>query len=165
MERSLQHQGIEKISFGVAQLPQGSLRRPAFNHHVEVPSGLEYMGDRVPTPARTGKVGMEDVAANDVRPMKSAARSDSLATFAFLNPPVAPVTRATVFRHGTTPIDSKSDCDGCALRSRCLSGKTPTRTVYRQEHEAVLDRHRARMQGAAAQMRRRAELAETHSAR
>jgi transposase len=57
-------------------------------------------------------------------------------------------------------VSRKSDCDACAIRSRCLSTKTPTRTVYRWEHEAVLDRHRARMKGADAQMRRRAELAE-----
>ena len=57
-------------------------------------------------------------------------------------------------------VSRKSDCDACALRSRCVSAKTPTRTVYRWEHEAVLERHRARMQNADAQMRRRAELAE-----
>lgn len=54
----------------------------------------------------------------------------------------------------------KADCDACPLRSRCLSAKTPTRSIQRWEHEAVLDRHRARMTGAEAQMRRRAELAE-----
>jgi transposase len=57
-------------------------------------------------------------------------------------------------------VSRKADCDACALRSRCLSTKTPTRTVYRWEHEAVLERHRARMKDAGAQMRRRAELAE-----
>ena len=57
-------------------------------------------------------------------------------------------------------VSRKSDCDACALRARCLSAKTPTRTVYRWEHEAVLDRHRARMKDADVQMRRRAELAE-----
>jgi transposase len=54
----------------------------------------------------------------------------------------------------------KADCDACPLRSRCLSARTPTRTIYRWEHEAVLERHRARMKGAASPMRRRAELAE-----
>jgi transposase len=54
----------------------------------------------------------------------------------------------------------KAGCDACPLRSRCLSARTPTRTIYRWEHEAVLDRHRARMRDAAASMRRRAELAE-----
>jgi transposase len=54
----------------------------------------------------------------------------------------------------------KADCDACPLRSRCVTEKTPTRTVYRWEHEDVLDRHRARMKAADAPMRRRAELAE-----
>jgi transposase len=57
-------------------------------------------------------------------------------------------------------VSRKADCDGCALRSRCLSAKTPTRTVQRWEQEAVLERHRARMKDADAPMRRRAELAE-----
>ena len=57
-------------------------------------------------------------------------------------------------------VSRKSDCDGCVLRSRCVTVKTPRRTVYRWEHEAVLDRHRARMKDADAQMRSRAELAE-----
>jgi transposase len=54
----------------------------------------------------------------------------------------------------------KADCDACALRSRCLSAKTPTRSIQRWEHEAVLERHRARMKADEVQMRRRAELAE-----
>jgi transposase len=57
-------------------------------------------------------------------------------------------------------VSRKSDCDACALRLHCVSAKTPTRTVYRWEHEAVLERHRARMRDADTQMRRRAELAE-----
>lgn len=57
-------------------------------------------------------------------------------------------------------VSRKSDCDACALRLRCLSAKTPTRTIQRWEHEDVLDRHRARMKDAEPQMRRRAELAE-----
>jgi transposase len=57
-------------------------------------------------------------------------------------------------------VSRKSDCAACALRSRCLSARTPTRTIYRWEHEDVLERHRARMKDAEAQMRRRAELAE-----
>jgi len=57
-------------------------------------------------------------------------------------------------------VSRKSECDACALRPRCLSAKTPTRTVCRWEHEAVLDRHRARMKDAAAQLRLRAALVE-----
>jgi transposase len=57
-------------------------------------------------------------------------------------------------------VSRKADCDDCPLRARCVTEKTPTRTVYRWEHEDVLDRHRARMKAADAPMRRRAELAE-----
>jgi transposase len=57
-------------------------------------------------------------------------------------------------------MSRKADCHACPLRSRCVTEKTPTRTVYRWEHEVVLDRHRARMKDADAPMRRRAELAE-----
>jgi len=57
-------------------------------------------------------------------------------------------------------VSRKSDCDACALRSRCLSAKATTRTIYRWEHEDVLERHRARMKAGEAQMRCRAELAE-----
>jgi transposase len=54
----------------------------------------------------------------------------------------------------------KADCDACLLRARCLSAKTPTRTVQRWEHEAVLERHRARMKTAAGRMRRRGAIVE-----
>lgn len=54
----------------------------------------------------------------------------------------------------------KSDCNRCVLRPRCLSAKTPTRTIQRWEHEPVLERHRARMKDAEGKMRHRAELAE-----
>jgi transposase len=57
-------------------------------------------------------------------------------------------------------VSRKADCDACALRARCLSAKTPTRTIARWKHEDVLERHRERMKAAAAPMRRRAELAE-----
>jgi transposase len=54
----------------------------------------------------------------------------------------------------------KPVCDGCLLRARCITARSGTRTVHRWAHEDVLDRHRARMQDAAALMRRRASLAE-----
>jgi hypothetical protein len=57
-------------------------------------------------------------------------------------------------------VSRKADCDTCPLRTRCVTEKTPTRTVYRWEHEDVLDRHRARMKDADTAMRRRAELVE-----
>jgi hypothetical protein len=35
-------------------------------------------------------------------------------------------------------VSRKADCDGCPLRARCVTEKTPTRTVQRWEHEDVL---------------------------
>jgi len=57
-------------------------------------------------------------------------------------------------------VSRKATCDACPLRGRCVTGKAPTRTVYRWVHEAVIDRHRQRMRSADALMRRRAALAE-----
>jgi transposase len=51
-------------------------------------------------------------------------------------------------------------CRRCQLRARCLSPKAPYRTVARWEHEDVLERHRARMQGAGELMRRRSGIVE-----
>lgn len=57
-------------------------------------------------------------------------------------------------------VSRKATCDACPLRARCVTDKTPTRTVCRWVHEDVLDRHRARMRGADALMRRRSGLVE-----
>lgn len=56
----------------------------------------------------------------------------------------------------------QADCAACPLRARCLSAKGARRTIYRWTDEAVLERHRARMQDKAAEglMRRRSGLAE-----
>jgi transposase len=51
-------------------------------------------------------------------------------------------------------------CRTCPLKTRCLSAKAVTRTIRRWEHEDVLDRHRARMQGAAKLMRCRSGIVE-----
>src|SRR6266403_253046 len=54
----------------------------------------------------------------------------------------------------------KAICDTCQLRARCLSRKATTRIISRWEHEDVLERHRARMQGAGELMRRRSAIVE-----
>ncbi|MBS4098586.1 MAG: IS1182 family transposase [Sulfuricella sp.] len=54
-----------------------------------------------------------------------------------------------------------SGCQDCPLRAKCLPAKTPYRQLNRWEHEAVVERHRARMQvEGTARMRSRAALAE-----
>jgi transposase len=55
---------------------------------------------------------------------------------------------------------STKTCRTCPLRTRCLSPKAPRRTIGRWEHEDVLERHRARMQGAGELMRRRSSIVE-----
>ena len=57
-------------------------------------------------------------------------------------------------------VSRKSDCATCPLRGRCLTDKADRRTIYRWEHEDVLERHRARMADGAELMRRRSALAE-----
>ena len=54
----------------------------------------------------------------------------------------------------------KAICGTCLLKTRCLSPKAITRTIRRWEHEDVLERHRARMQGADELMRRRSGIVE-----
>jgi transposase len=51
-------------------------------------------------------------------------------------------------------------CRACPLKVRCLSPTTAYRTIGRWEHEDVLERHRARMQGAGELMRRRSGIVE-----
>ena len=57
-------------------------------------------------------------------------------------------------------VSLKSVCDACPLRQRCLPDKEPRRTVYRWEHEPVIEHHRARMKQAGARMSQRACLVE-----
>jgi transposase len=54
----------------------------------------------------------------------------------------------------------KGICGACPLKTRCLSPKAVTRGIRRWEHEDVLERHRARMQGAGELMRRRSGIVE-----
>lgn len=55
---------------------------------------------------------------------------------------------------------SATTCSRCRFKARCLSSKASRRTIGRWEHEDVLDRHRARMQGADERMRHRSAVVE-----
>ena len=57
-------------------------------------------------------------------------------------------------------MSRKSVCDACPLRGRCLTERTPKRSIFRWEHEDVIERHRARMRTADRPMRRRSGLVE-----
>jgi transposase len=51
-------------------------------------------------------------------------------------------------------------CRACPLRTKCLTPKASQRIIRRWEHEDVLERHRARMEGAGDLMRRRSAIVE-----
>lgn len=59
-------------------------------------------------------------------------------------------------------VSRRSDCTACPLRSRCLGPASDRRMIERWEHEATLERHRARMRTPEAEqiMRKRKALAE-----
>jgi transposase len=59
-------------------------------------------------------------------------------------------------------LGSKASCGACALRASCLPSKAKYRSIFRWEHEGVLDRHRQRMagEGAGQLMRRRSAIVE-----
>jgi Transposase DDE domain len=57
-------------------------------------------------------------------------------------------------------VSRKSACNTCHLRQQCLSQKSNRRTIYRWQHEAVIERPRARMKDAGGVMRQRACLVE-----
>jgi transposase len=59
-------------------------------------------------------------------------------------------------------LGSKTTCGACPLKASCLSSKANYRSIFRWEHEDVLDRHRQRMasEGAAELMRRRSAIVE-----
>lgn len=54
----------------------------------------------------------------------------------------------------------RADCRACPLRRPCLSANRQRREIERWVHEAVIERHRARMQNAEDMMRQRKALAE-----
>jgi transposase len=57
-------------------------------------------------------------------------------------------------------VSRKSVCKACHLREQCINQKSRMRTIYRWQHEAVIERHRGRMKEAGALMRQRACLVE-----
>jgi transposase len=58
-------------------------------------------------------------------------------------------------------ISQTDQCAACAFKTQCLPEKTPYRQLYRWEHEAVLERHRHRMEAEGRHyMRKRAGLVE-----
>ena len=57
-------------------------------------------------------------------------------------------------------LSRKPICDACPLRACCLAPTAAQRSIARWEHEDVIERHRARMQGSGELMRRRSAIVE-----
>jgi transposase len=78
-----------------------------------------------------------------------------------LRPTKTPVKNASG-RIETRYLGSKAICGACSLQASCLGSKATYRTVFRWEHETVLDRLRQRMasEDAGKLMRRRSAIVE-----
>lgn len=113
----------------------------------------------VPQPKRTGRLRAQGRFTHQEFSYDAAADVYRCPAGSLLRPMLGRKTN-TGGRVELRYASRKADCDGCPLRGRCLSKKAATRTIYRWEHEDVLERHRARMKDAGALMRRRATLAE-----
>ena len=113
----------------------------------------------VPPPKRTG--GLEDQGRFTHEAFNYDAEANVYRCPAgALLKPMNGVKTNTSGRLDIRYVGRKSVCKACHLRERCLSQKATTRTIYRWQHEEVIDRHRERMKEASALMRQRACLVE-----
>lgn len=69
----------------------------------------------------------------------------------------------TVIQHGRKMHKYKSlitDCNDCLVREKCLGKKSKTRSLYRWEHEEVLERNQQRLKEAPEMIRKRGSMVE-----
>jgi transposase len=113
----------------------------------------------VPLPKRTG--GLEEQGRFTHEAFSYDAEADVYRCPAgALLRPMNGVKISPAGRQDVRYVSLKSVCKACHLREQCLGQKSDKRTIYRWQHEEVIDRHRARMKEASALMRQRASLVE-----
>ncbi len=113
----------------------------------------------VPPPKRTG--GLEEQGRFTHEAFGYDAEADVYRCPAgALLRPMNGVKISPAGRQDVRYVSLKSVCKACHLREQCLGQKSDKRTIYRWQHEEVIDRHRARMKEASALMRQRACLVE-----
>lgn len=112
----------------------------------------------VPPATRTGRLEAQGRFTHEDFAYDAAQNVYRCPAGAILRPTQSPKMNSG--RREIVYMSRKSTCAACPLRERCLSAKAPRRTVYRWEHEDVLERHRERMAGAGALMKQRASLVE-----
>jgi transposase len=113
----------------------------------------------VPPPRRTG--GLEEKGRFTHEAFSYDAEADAYRCPAgALLKPMNGVKISPAGRQDIRYVSLKSICKACHLRERCLGPKSDKRTIYRWQHEAVIDRHKERMKDAGTLMRQRACLVE-----
>ena len=113
----------------------------------------------VPPPKRTG--GLEEQGRFTHEAFSYDAEADVYRCPAgALLKPMNGVKISPAGRQDVRYVSLKSVCKACHLREQCLGQKSDKRTIYRWQHEEVIDRHRERMKDAGALMRQRACLVE-----
>jgi transposase len=112
----------------------------------------------VPPPTRSGRLEAQGRFTHEDFAYDAAENVYRCPAGASLHP--TPTPKINGNRREIVYVGRKAACDACPLRARCLSAKADTRTIYRWEHQDVIDRHRERMKQAADRMRQRACLAE-----
>jgi transposase len=113
----------------------------------------------VPPPKRTG--GLEEQGRFTHEAFCYDAEADVYRCPAgALLKPMNGVKTSPAGRQDVRYVSLKSVCKACHLRERCLGPTSDKRTIYRWQHEAVIDRHKERMKDADALMRQRACLVE-----
>ncbi|HEX7882390.1 MAG TPA: IS1182 family transposase [Afipia sp.] len=113
----------------------------------------------VPPPKRTGSLEEQGRFTHEAFSYDAEANVYRCPAGAVLKP-MNGVKISPAGRRDVRYVSLKSACKACALRERCLGQKADKRTIYRWEHEEVIDRHRERMKEAGTLMRQRACLVE-----
>jgi transposase len=113
----------------------------------------------VPPPKRTG--GLEEQGRFTHEAFNYDAEADvyRCPAGAVLRP-MNGVKTSPAGRQDVRYVSLKSICKACHLREQCLGQKSDKRTIYRWQHEDVIDRHRERMKEAGTLTRQRACLVE-----
>lgn len=113
----------------------------------------------VPPPKRTGSLEEQGRFTHEAFSYDVEANIYRCPAGAVLKP-MNGVKISPAGRRDVRYVSLKSVCKACDLRERCLGQKADKRTIYRWEHEEVIDRHRERMKEAGTLMRQRACLVE-----
>jgi transposase len=113
----------------------------------------------VPPPKRTGSLEEQGRFTHEAFSYDAEADVYRCPAGALLKP-MNGVKISPAGRQDVRYVSLKSVCKACNLRAQCLGQKSDKRTIYRWEHEEVIDRHRERMKEASALMRQRACLVE-----